>query len=104
MKWLLSLLLALMLAGCCAYAEEEGIVLLRNEGPVLPMGEGSRVSLFGVTAIDPVYGGTGSGAVETESADDFVRSFEDAGLTVTNRDLLNWYREQKAEENLGRSS
>ncbi len=132
MKRLLSMLLALMLTGSCAHAEEypryyvsdfasvaelktaslakaqeveeEGIVLLRNEGPVLPMAEGSRISLFGVTAIDPVYGGTGSGAVETSSADDFVRSFEDAGLTVTNRDLLNWYREQKAEENLGRSS
>ena len=83
--------------------EEEGIVLLKNEGGVLPLAAGSRVSLFGVTAVDPVYGGTGSGAVQTDSAADFVRSFEDAGLPVANTELMDWYREQLADANLGRS-
>ncbi len=83
--------------------EEEGIVLLKNEGGVLPLAAGSRVSLFGITCVDPVYGGTGSGAVEVGSAADFVRSFEEAGLPVADTSLITWYREEKAEENLGRS-
>ena len=53
-------------------AEEEGIVLLRNEGNTLPLGTGARVALFGVTSVDPVYGGTGSGQVQTSSAQDFA--------------------------------
>ena len=85
-------------------AEEEGIVLLKNDGPVLPLRQGARVSLFGVTAIDPVYGGTGSGAVETDSAADYAASFTQAGLTVADTDLLAWYAEQKADENIGRDA
>ncbi len=85
-------------------AEEEGLVLLKNEGSVLPLAAGSRVSLFGITSVDPVYGGTGSGAVETGSAMDFVGSFEAAGLEVTDTDLIGWYREQLAESNLGRGN
>ena len=84
--------------------EEEGIVLLKNVGPVLPLRQGAQVSLFGVTSIDPVYGGTGSGAVETDSAPDYVDSFAQAGLTVANTDLLAWYAEQKAEANIGRDA
>ena len=84
--------------------EEEGIVLLKNEGGALPLAAGARVSLFGVTSIDPVYGGTGSGAVETSSADDYVAAFAKAGLTVSNNELLDWYREEKADENLGRTN
>ncbi len=84
--------------------EEEGIVLLKNENSVLPLTPGSRVSLFGVTSMDPVYGGTGSGAVETDSAANFVRSFEDAGLVVANTELMDWYAEQMADANLGRGN
>ena len=84
--------------------EEDGIVLLKNDRHVLPLPPGSRVSLFGITAVDPVYGGTGSGEVETDSASDFCVSLTGAGLTVANPGLIDWYREQKAEENLGRSN
>ena len=48
--------------------EAEGIVLLKNEANTLPLAAGSEVSLFGITTIDPVYGGTGSGAVWTQRA------------------------------------
>ncbi len=83
--------------------EQEGIVLLKNEKQTLPLAAGTRVSLFGITCVDPVYGGTGSGAVATDSASDFVQSFEAAGLQVANTELIGWYREEKAEDNLGRS-
>ena len=84
-------------------AEEEGIVLLRNEGNTLPLGTGARVALFGVTSVDPVYGGTGSGQVQTSSAPDFAEAFDEAGLTVTDTSLISWYRSQLEEENIGRT-
>lgn len=69
--------------------EAEGATLLKNNG-ILPLA-GNEVSLFGATAVSPVYGGTGSGAVDTSGAPTFVDSFESAGLTVVNKTLMNWY-------------
>ena len=67
----------------------EGATLLKNDG-ILPL-LGNEVSLFGATAAFPVYGGTGSGAVDTSGAPKFVDSFEAAGLTVINKTLMDWY-------------
>lgn len=84
--------------------EAEGIVLLKNEGSVLPLAAGSEVSLFGITTIDPVYGGTGSGAVDAAGAPNYVDVFGKSGLSVKNTDLMDYYAEQKADENLGRNN
>ncbi|MBR1440216.1 MAG: glycoside hydrolase family 3 C-terminal domain-containing protein [Lachnospiraceae bacterium] len=46
-------------------AAEEGMVLLKNEGDVLPLQRGSRVALFGKGTFDYVKGGGGSGDVTT---------------------------------------
>ena len=73
--------------------EAEGAVLLMNNG-LLPL-QGKEVSLFGASAASPVYGGTGSGAVSTSDAPTYPTALERAGLTVTNKALLDWY---KAEE------
>lgn len=69
--------------------EAEGATLLKNNG-ILPL-TGNEVSLFGASAVAPVYGGTGSGAVDTSGAPTFVDSLESAGLTVVNKALLSWY-------------
>lgn len=61
---------------------EEGSVLLKNENNALPLASGSKVSLVGVTAYDPVYGGTGSGTISKDDAVDFVDSLTDAGLVL----------------------
>jgi beta-glucosidase len=45
---------------------EEGEVLFKNNG-VLPLKNGAKVTPFGYRYISPVYGGTGSGAVNTAS-------------------------------------
>lgn len=45
---------------------EEGEVLMKNNG-VLPLAEGSAVTPFGYRYLNPVYGGTGSGNVNTAS-------------------------------------
>ena len=44
-------------------AAKEGMVLLKNEGEVLPLAEGSRIALFGKGTFDYVKGGGGSGDV-----------------------------------------
>ena len=82
---------ALKAAGL-AKAEEvegEGAVLLKNNG-LLPLTT-TKVSLFGASAASPVYGGTGSGAVDTADAPTYVTALERSGLTVTNASLLDWY-------------
>ncbi|MBR7058601.1 MAG: hypothetical protein IKI35_07720, partial [Stomatobaculum sp.] len=40
-------------------AMAEGVVLLKNENGALPLASGSGLSLFSVSSVDPVYGGTG---------------------------------------------
>lgn len=45
---------------------EEGEVLFKNNG-VLPLAEGASVTPFGYRYLNPVYGGTGSGNVNTDS-------------------------------------
>ena len=74
-------------------SEAEGAVLLKNNG-VLPL-KNPEVSLFGATATSPVYGGTGSGAVNTADAPSYVDALTESGLTVTNTALLDWYQEEE---------
>lgn len=73
--------------------EAEGAVLLKNNG-ILPL-TSPEVSLFGATATSPVYGGTGSGAVNTADAPSYVDALTESGLTVTNTALLDWYQEEE---------
>ena len=84
--------------------ESEGIVLLKNDNQTLPLKAGSEVSLFGITSIDPVYGGTGSGAVDAAGAPNYVDVFTKSGLSVKNTDLMEYYTTEKADENLGRNN
>ena len=44
-------------------AAREGMVLLKNDGPLLPLASGTRVALFGKGSFDYVKGGGGSGDV-----------------------------------------
>lgn len=77
--------------------EAEGIVLLKNEGNVLPLPAGSEVSLVGVTVLDPVYGGTGSGAVDAAGAPNYLSVMEGAGYVVVDKPLLDSYVESEAK-------
>lgn len=60
----------------------EGMVLLKNDNNALPLTTGSNLSLVGVTAYDPVYGGTGSGTISVNDAVGFVDSLTKAGFNV----------------------
>ena len=75
--------------------EEEGAVLLKNDASALPLKEGGRkVTLFGVGSVDPVYSGTGSGSVDTATAETFESAMNANGLEV-NPTVSQWYRDTK---------
>ncbi len=79
--------------------EGEGIVLLKNEGGTLPLAPGGKVSLVGVTVMDPVYGGTGSGAVDADGAPNYYDVLTGAGFDVVDKPLLDYYVENEARRN-----
>ena len=75
----------------CETVEGEGLVLLKNEDDALPLGEGMKVSLFSESSVDLIYGGTGSGSVDTSTAKDLKTVFEDVGYEV-NGTLWDFYK------------
>ncbi len=79
--------------------EGEGIVLLKNDNNALPLAPGSKVSLVGVTVMDPVYGGTGSGAVDADGAPNYYDVLTGAGFDVVDKPLLDYYVENEAKRN-----
>lgn len=59
-----------------------GVVLAKNEGQALPLAAGASVTMLGRAAADPVFGGSGSGSVDTNSAVNARQGLENAGFTV----------------------
>ncbi|MFV0251923.1 MAG: glycoside hydrolase family 3 C-terminal domain-containing protein [Beutenbergiaceae bacterium] len=59
-----------------------GIVLAKNEAEALPLAQGAQVTLFGRSVTDPVFGGSGSGSVDTNSAVTPRVGMENAGFGV----------------------
>ena len=75
--------------------EAEGMVLLENNGG-LPLAKDSRVSVFSVSSVNMVYGGTGSGSVDTSTVADLKAALEAAGLSV-NPTLWDFYQQKSAD-------
>ena len=73
----------------CQEIEEEGMVLLENNGG-LPLAAGAKVSLFGQDSVDFVYGGSGSGSVNTQTVSSLKDAFEESGFEV-NDTLWDFY-------------
>ena len=69
--------------------QEEGSVLLKNDG-ALPMASGAKISLFSYSSTDIVYGGSGSGSIDTTKAPTLKSALEDAGFQV-NDALWDYY-------------
>ncbi len=70
---------------------EEGIVLLKNDDGALPLAEGTKVNVFGWSSTNPIYGGTGSGALsDAYPTIDFLTGLTDAGIEY-NQDLVDFY-------------
>ena len=77
----------------CATVEAEGAALLMNNNSALPLASGAKVSLFARGSVDLMYGGTGSGAVDTSSAPTLKDALEAQGIEV-NQTLWDWYRSE----------
>ena len=70
-------------------AAGEAIVLLRNEG-ALPLRGNEKVALYGVSSIDFVAGGTGSGDVNKAYVVNMVEGMQNAGFTL-DKGLVDYY-------------
>lgn len=70
--------------------EEEGAVLLKNDNNCLPLADGSQVSCFSQSSARLVYGGTGSGSVDTSTAVNLKDALEQEGFGV-NETLWDFY-------------
>lgn len=76
----------------CTEIAEEGIVMLKNDAQALPLAEGSKVNVFGWSSTNPIYGGTGSGALsDAYPTVDFLTGLTDAGIEY-NQDLVDFYK------------
>ena len=76
---------------------EEGTVLLKNEEGTLPLSSDvTKLNVFGWASTCPVYGGTGSGSVDTSTSIDILTGLTDAGYEL-NTELTDFYREYCAE-------
>ena len=71
--------------------EAEGAILLRNENHALPLRSGARVSCFSTSSVNLVYGGTGSGNIDTSGADDLKEALGKVGISV-NETLWDFYK------------
>lgn len=82
--------------------EEEGIVLLENKDGSLPLPDGARVNVFGISSVALVYGGAGSGASDETGNVTLAEGLAQAGIEV-NDELTQFYTErlpQKQDANI----
>jgi beta-glucosidase len=76
----------------CTQIAEEGIVLLKNDSAALPLAAGTKVNVFGWSSTNPIYGGTGSGALSAAYPTvDFLQGLTDAGIEY-NQELVDFYK------------
>ena len=74
---------------------EESIVLLKNDGHLLPFDEGKMVAFFGRTQIGTLYSGNGSGGANVAGCGTILEECEKRGLTA--EPLLKGFYQYKAE-------
>jgi len=78
-------------------AAEESIILLRNEGNTLPLKDSEKVALYGLTSVDFVGIGTGSGEVNTEHIANMQEAMKKAGFTL-DQNLAEFYQHYYAQQ------
>ena len=78
-------------------AAGESIILLRNEGHTLPLNGNEKIALYGVSSVDFVAGGTGSGSVNKAYVINMPQALEEAGCTLVD-DLKRFYSLNKEYE------
>lgn len=70
---------------------DEGIVLLQNDGGLLPLDSAGKLNVFGWASANPVYGGTGSGSMnDAYHTVSLLEGLSNAGFQ-TNPELTDFY-------------
>ncbi|MFN7252968.1 MAG: glycoside hydrolase family 3 N-terminal domain-containing protein [Anaerobacillus sp.] len=69
---------------------DEGIVLLQNNEGMLPLAGSTKLNVFGWSFTNPIYGGTGSGKVNADTAINPRTGLKNAGFEI-NEQLYNDY-------------
>ena len=81
----------------CASVAEEGIVLLKNNGGLLPLSQNSKLNVFGWASTNPLYGGTGSGAMnDAYHTVTLLEGLQNAGFEL-NSELSDFYTAYRAD-------
>lgn len=82
---------------------DEGIVLLKNDDDALPLSGVSKLNVFGWSSTNPIYGGTGSGSVDTTTCITLLQGLEDAGfeLNTTISDFYTAYCSERPAVEMG---
>ena len=81
----------------CSEIAQDGIVLLKNDNNLLPLKNDTTFSLFSVSSIDLVSGGSGSGSGSFELTKNLKEGLEGTGFKV-NETLWNFYKSLDREE------
>ena len=74
-------------------AAEEGMVLLKNEGGLLPLTPGGKLCLFGKATFDYVKGGGGSGEVHSKYSRNLYDGLKFTGDAEVFEPLADYYRQ-----------
>lgn len=83
-------------------AAKEGMVLLKNNGGLLPLAQGTRLALFGKGTIDYVKGGGGSGDVTVEYTVNLYEGLKALKDRVSVYEKLADFYKKNIEEQYGR--
>ena len=75
----------------CAEIAQDGIVLLKNDNNLLPLNNDTTLSLFSVSSVNLVSGGSGSGSGSFELTADLKEGLESTGFKV-NQKLWDFYK------------
>jgi beta-glucosidase len=82
------------LAAYCREAAAEGVVLLKNEGHMLPIKKDETVSIFGRSQIEYYRSGTGSGgAVNVPYVKNILDGIKENNAFPVNEELVETYKE-----------
>lgn len=76
----------------------EGVILTKNTDAFLPIAP-QKINVFGWASTNPIYGGTGSGTVDTATAVGILHGLENAGFE-TNEELSKLYTDYRADRSV----